>query len=170
MKAHLAVKATMFAVFIPGTVVVCLPYLILDRFAAVDWPAFSAVAAFAGLLALVAAALLLYCIWGFAAYGQGTPAPFDPPKALVIRGAYRYTRNPMYLAICLMLLAEAAFFRSVDLLAYAVIVFLGFFLFVFLYEEPHLRHQFGGRYEEYCRSVPRWGFTVRPFDGGLNTR
>ena len=84
------------------------------------------------------------------------PAPFDPPKKLVARGMYRYTRNPMYTGVLLILIGEALLFMSRDMLIYAIIVAAGFHLYVLLIEEPHLCKRFGESYNEYCRTVPRW--------------
>ena len=52
----------------------------------------------AGIALLVLGTLVMAWCWGaFGVHGKGTPAPFDPPRQLVIRGPYRYVRNPMYL-------------------------------------------------------------------------
>ena len=51
---------------------------------------------------------------------------------------YRYVRNPMYVGILIALAGEALFFRSRDMVVFAMILWLGFHLFVSLYEEPTL--------------------------------
>ena len=51
-------------------------------------------------------ALASWCAMEFALRGQGTPAPFDPPRRLVITGLYRWVRNPMYIGMALMLIGE----------------------------------------------------------------
>src|SRR5262249_5759925 len=48
-------------------------------------------------LVAIGAAGALWCILAFALLGRGPPAPFDPPRRLVVRGPYRYVRNPMYI-------------------------------------------------------------------------
>jgi protein-S-isoprenylcysteine O-methyltransferase Ste14 len=88
--------------------------------------------------------------------GQGTPAPFDPPKALVVTGPYRYVRNPMYAGDVLVLLGESLLFGMSALLAYTLVMLGVFHLFVVWYEEPNLRRQFGTAYEAYREAVPRW--------------
>jgi protein-S-isoprenylcysteine O-methyltransferase Ste14 len=102
------------------------------------------------------AAIVLRCIWDFAAKGRGTLAPVDPPKQLVVQGLYRYVRNPMYLGVLLVLLGETAFFGSPALLQYTLAWFFLVNLVVVLYEEPSLRNRFGDSYERYRRSVHRW--------------
>ena len=100
--------------------------------------------------------ILLWCFWDFLAKGHGTPAPIDPPKELVFSGLYRYTRNPMYVAVLLIIIGHFLWFKTVWMIVYAAVVFLAFYLFVTLYEEPHLKKTFGAGYEEYLKRVPRW--------------
>ena len=163
MRLLLAVRSAAFVILAPGTVVGYLPYRILKRSekpAAARWD-FSSVCA-AALFAL-GLAVLLRCVWDFAAAGRGTLAPIDPPRRLVVRGLYRFTRNPMYNGVLAALGGEAWFFRSVPLLEYAIAVFLVFHLFVVAYEEPALKKRFGEAYAEYRCAVPRWGFTWRGY-------
>lgn len=110
-----------------------------------------------GLLGIaLGAALLLACIWEFARSGRGTLAPVDPPRELVVRGLYRYVRNPMYLSVTTIVLGELLLTRSRGLLVYWVIWFAAVNLFVIGYEEPTLRERFGASYERYCQTVGRW--------------
>lgn len=102
------------------------------------------------------ATLLLTCIWEFAASGHGTLGPPDPPKALVVRGLYRYVRNPMYLSVATLLIGEDLLVQKLPLLLYFVIWFAFVNFFVLAYEEPALRAKFGDSYEQYTRSVGRW--------------
>jgi protein-S-isoprenylcysteine O-methyltransferase Ste14 len=101
-------------------------------------------------------ALLVACVWEFASRGRGTLSPADPPKHLVVRGLYRYVRNPMYLAVTAIVLGEAMIARSLDLVAYWAAFFLAANVFVMGYEEPNLRRRFGASYDEYTRRVGRW--------------
>ncbi len=98
----------------------------------------------------------LWCIFFFATIGRGTPAPFDPPRRLVIRGPYRFVRNPMYLGASLALAGAALFYESLPLLCYGAVFLLACHLFVLAYEEPTLRRTFGPDYEAYCDRVKRW--------------
>jgi protein-S-isoprenylcysteine O-methyltransferase Ste14 len=149
----LVLRSIFFALLLPGTVTLLLPYFILSRRIVPHWDGIG----FLGLVAILAGGtILIWCIADFARVGRGTLAPVDPPKELVVRGLYRYVRNPMYVGVVLVLSGEAALFRSTSLLLYAGSFFLVANLFVMLYEEPTLRARFGESYERYRRSVGRW--------------
>jgi protein-S-isoprenylcysteine O-methyltransferase Ste14 len=167
MNSRLLLKATIITLLMPGTGILFIPYFILHQSGVTGWTDISGVTIPATITGITGLAVLLYCIWGFAVHGKGTLAPIDPPKVLVVQGVYRYTRNPMYLAIILVLLSEALFFKSLWLLLYAAVAFLGFHLFVILFEEPRLRSQFGKSYEEYSKTVPRWKITTRGFKSSM---
>jgi len=149
-------KLLIFTIVIPGTVTVWLPVFILFpgvRRHSISWDAL----AFGG-IALIAAGVAGYC-WcalDFAFAGKGTPSPVDPPKNLVVRGLYKYTRNPMYVSVLSILIGESLLFRSAALLEYAAIGAILCHLFVVFYEEPALRRQMGEAYVRYCGQVPRW--------------
>jgi protein-S-isoprenylcysteine O-methyltransferase Ste14 len=117
----------------------------------------------AGLLIVgIGVLLLATCIVEFARSGRGTLSPVDPPKHLVVRGLYRYVRNPMYLSVTVIVLGEVLVTRSVPLATFWVVWFAGVNLFVVGYEEPTLRRQFGASYDEYFRQVGRWIPRLRP--------
>lgn len=162
---QLIARAVFFTLLMPGVVTVVVPCYILGGPAALRMPVFSFPGVIVAAFGLFASGVLLYCIWAFAFYGEGTLAPVSPAKALVVRGPYRRTRNPMYLAVVCVLLSEALLFERPELTIYAALVFVFFHLFVLLYEEPHLKGQFGEEYRRYCETVPRWGISSRPFLG-----
>jgi protein-S-isoprenylcysteine O-methyltransferase Ste14 len=109
-------------------------------------------------LALVALGTvgLLWCVRDFYVSGKGTLAPWAPPQHLVVVGLYRYSRNPMYLAVEFVLLGWAVAFRSVGLLIYASAVLLGFQLRVVFGEEPWLAKKYGTAWDQYTHAVRRW--------------
>jgi protein-S-isoprenylcysteine O-methyltransferase Ste14 len=151
----LARAATYSALFI-GFLLIFLPERILSR-TGIAPPAAAGWWRIAGLLLGVAgAAIALACILTFVFVGRGTPAPFDPPRRLVVRGPYRFVRNPMYLGAGLALAGAALFYRSWPLLGYAALFLAAMQLFVVLYEEPILRQTFDVDYQAYCRRVGRW--------------
>jgi protein-S-isoprenylcysteine O-methyltransferase Ste14 len=110
-----------------------------------------------GLLPLVVGSFaLLWCVRDFYVSGQGTLAPWSPPVHLVVVGLYRYTRNPMYVAVTLILVGWALSFGLPGLWVYAIVVAIAFHLRVVLGEEPWLARTHGARWEEYASRVPRW--------------
>jgi protein-S-isoprenylcysteine O-methyltransferase Ste14 len=104
--------------------------------------------------------LLLWCVRDFLVSGRGTMAPWDPPKRLVIVGLYRFTRNPMYVAITLLLCGWILAVGSTWLAWYTLVLVMAFHLRVVLYEEPRLEKLFGEEWRKYSASVPRW--FIRP--------
>lgn len=148
----LLLKNLLFTVIVPGTVAVYLPLTI-----ARGRPAASGVVFAIGVALLGAgAAIYGWCVWDFATFGRGTPLPLDEPRRLVVHGLYRYSRNPMYVGVLAAILGWAVVFRSAMVLVYALAVFACFEAFVVLYEEPHLRREFGADYDDYRARVGRW--------------
>lgn len=154
----LLLRNLIFTILQPGVVTVLVPYLILRwrGYALVPddlWRA-SHVAGIA--LMAIGAAIVLICVMRFVTDGKGTISPLDPTRKLVIRGLYRYSRNPMYVGVTTLLIGEAVFWWSPELLLYLAIVFLAFNLVILLHEEPRLRREFGDEYREYVSKVGRW--------------
>lgn len=149
-------RTLVYAVLFVGLLLVWLPARLLAR-TGIHRPAGFGVAQAAGaVVCALGAALVLWCVSSFIRIGKGTPAPFDAPRRLVIRGPYQFVRNPMYEGAALALAGAALFYGSAWLLAYAVGFLLVFHLFVVLYEEPTLGRSFGAEYEAYRRRVNRW--------------
>ncbi len=152
----LFLKNFLFTVLVPGTVAVYVPL----KIASADPSPLSPASTVTGLVALIplvmGGSMYLWCLWDFATFGRGTPAPIDAPKRLVVRGLYHYVRNPMYLGVLLVLLGWALYFASTTLLLYAASIGLAFHLFTVFYEETTLRRTFGADYERYASQVSRW--------------
>jgi protein-S-isoprenylcysteine O-methyltransferase Ste14 len=148
-------RAVTYSALFIGFLLIYLPAQVLSWSGLVR-PAIAVPQVTGMLIGAVGAAIALWCIFTFAMIGRGTPAPFDPPRRLVIRGPYRFVRNPMYIGAGLALASAALFYESLPLLAYAGLFFLATHVFVMLYEEPTLRRTFGEEYEAYCRQVGRW--------------
>jgi len=146
----LLLKNILFTVAAPGTVAVYLPLLLGRTSCSPHRPGLATPLWIAG------GAIYAWCVWDFATFGRGTPAPIDAPQRLVARGLYRFTRNPMYVGVLTAILGWAVFFGSVGLVLYAVLVATVFNAFVALYEEPRLAALFGAEYEAYRRRVGRW--------------
>jgi protein-S-isoprenylcysteine O-methyltransferase Ste14 len=109
--------------------------------------------------------LLLSCVREFYVAGRGTLAPWAPPVHLVTSGAYRFSRNPMYVAVLLVLSGWGWGFRSTRLALYAVAIMLAFHLRVLLHEEPFLHRTHGAAWLRYQAQVPRWLGLRSPYRG-----
>lgn len=109
-------------------------------------------------LALVAcgSAGLLWCVRDFYVAGKGTLAPWAPPERLVVVGLYRYSRNPMYVAVALVLLGWTTTYDSLALLLYTIVVVVAFHLRVVYGEEPWLAQRHGEAWQRYASRIPRW--------------
>jgi protein-S-isoprenylcysteine O-methyltransferase Ste14 len=117
----------------------------------------SAIPVLAGAAVLLGGLRLVYeTISLFATEGEGTLAPWDPTRKLVVRGPYRRVRNPMISGVGLVLLGEAALLGSTAILAELGLFALANALWMPLVEEPGLVTRFGSDYVEYRRAVPRW--------------
>ncbi len=100
--------------------------------------------------ALTAASMTLF------ARARTTIIPVGRAGSLVTRGPYRFTRNPMYLALTLLDLGFAALFRygGAPLILPLPIAILDRLMIPF--EERRLREVFGQTYADYCARVRRW--------------
>ena len=100
--------------------------------------------------------LLLWCVRDFFVAGHGSLAPWAPPNRLVIVGLYRLSRNPMYVAVLIILGGWAMLFASRTLWIYAAVVTIAFHLRVTIAEEPWLARTYGAEWARYQARVPRW--------------
>lgn len=154
----LLIRAVLAFLALPGVVAFGVPVLLISRGAQVDRHA--ARLAAGSLLLSVGIALLLWCVREFYVAGHGTLAPWEPPRSLVVSGPYRVSRNPMYVAVLLILLGWAVLFGSWAIVAYAVAVAPMVHLRV-LYEERFLAKTHGPAWTAYATRVPRWFRRVR---------
>lgn len=148
----LLLKNLLFTLVAPGTVAVVVPWLIASRVP----PGSGPYSALGLVLLLLGGAIYAWCVWDFASFGRGTPAPIDAPKKLVVRGLYRSTRNPMYLGVLTVIFGWAALLQSGSLVAYAMLLATAFHSFILFYEEPHLEREFGCQYVSYKSETRRW--------------
>src|SRR6476660_2670008 len=148
----LAVRSLVWTVLLPGMVTGYMPW----RFFGLNQTGFDVtnpVDLLGVLLSAAGSVLLGTGTWEFAASGGGTLSPVDPPRQLVVRGLYRYVRNPMYLSVTMIVLGEALLTGSWALGVYWVVWFAAVNVFVMAYEEPSLRRRFGSSYDEYTSRV-----------------
>jgi protein-S-isoprenylcysteine O-methyltransferase Ste14 len=149
-------KTGLATIVVPGTACFLIPYLILDQAGvplAPSWGIWQIPAVLAGGLGVF---MVVWVSTTFVRQGRGTPIPIDPPIRLVVHGLYRYVRNPMYTGAVLIVLAEAAFFRSARLALYAAGLGAVLHAALVVWEEPQLKGRFGTEYEQYLKEVPRW--------------
>ncbi|MEZ5973099.1 MAG: isoprenylcysteine carboxylmethyltransferase family protein [Hyphomonadaceae bacterium] len=162
------VGSAAFLVLAPGTVAGLIPWLITHWRFGDDASAGVSIAG--GILIALSLALLLECFLRFAVHGSGTPAPIAPTDKLVVSGAYARVRNPMYVAVSGLIFGQALFFASAALIAYGIVIWLMFLIFVLNYEEPRLRRDFPDDYPEYIANVPRWRPRLSPWRPGAPER
>jgi protein-S-isoprenylcysteine O-methyltransferase Ste14 len=155
-----ALGSALFFLVAPGVVVGLVPWW-LTRWVTEPTPLLPRI--LGALLLVVALPVLVGAFVRFVRDGLGTPAPVAPTEHLVVTGAYRYVRNPMYLAVLGAIVGQALLLGQPGLLAYAALVAVLVVGFVHLYEQPALRRQFGAEYEAYCRAVPGWLPRLRPW-------
>jgi protein-S-isoprenylcysteine O-methyltransferase Ste14 len=149
-------RALTYATLFIGLLLVFVPDRILTQ-AGIVRPAEIGPIQIIGMLVLLGgAALAIASILTFAFIGKGTPAPFDPPRKLVIAGPYRWVRNPMYIGAGFVLLGAAMFYGSIGLVLYTIAFWSAAHLFVLFYEEPVLHRKFGPDYQAYTASRRRW--------------
>jgi protein-S-isoprenylcysteine O-methyltransferase Ste14 len=152
-RLRAALGSIVFLAVAPGVVAGLIPYWLTD-WDSTDPP--TVLVVIGALLIAAGAVVLLQAFARFVIEGIGTPAPVAPTEHLVIGGAYRYVRNPMYLAVGSVILGQALLLGSPALLAYLAAFAVAVEAFVRLYEEPTLTDRYGHEYAAYCRSVPRW--------------
>jgi protein-S-isoprenylcysteine O-methyltransferase Ste14 len=148
----MAWRALLAFLALPGVVAIAVPAWL----AAGAWRAGASLRPIGLLPLLVGFALLVWCAREFYVNGKGTLAPWSPPRHLVTTGLYRYSRNPMYVAVAMMLAGWALAFVSASIAIYAGFVIGAFHLRVVYGEEPWLARTHGAAWDEYRARVPRW--------------
>jgi protein-S-isoprenylcysteine O-methyltransferase Ste14 len=98
------------------------------------------------------------------AYGQGTPLPADCPRELVVRGPYRYVRNPMAIGSFAQGMAVGLLLGSPLVMLYVLMGMVGWNYFVRPWEEMDLERRFGEPYARYRDAVRCWTPKLRPYE------
>jgi protein-S-isoprenylcysteine O-methyltransferase Ste14 len=153
-KGTAVAGSAVFLVIAPGVVAGLLPWSLTGWRAGTPYP--GPVRVIGEIVTAAGAAALLGAFAQFALEGRGTPAPSVPTGQLVVRGLYRYVRNPMYLAVLAVIIGQALLLSRPVLLGYAAVVAAAFAAFVHGYEQPTLARRYGVQYEAYRRAVPGW--------------
>ena len=160
-RARAIAGSFVFLLAAPGVVAGLIPWLLTGWEAHPWWPPLRVLG---GLMICAGLLVLLEAFIRFALEGIGTPAPVAPTERLVVGGAYRYVRNPMYLAVAALIVGQALLLGRSTLFVYAAVVGVAVAAFVHGYEEPALAHRFGAQYEDYRRAVPAWWPRLTPWD------
>ena len=154
---------------LPGTALIYVPVAILWFVA--DSPGSMAPAEFSqarfwigGLMGAVGFAVAVWTVRLFWSAGEGTPAPWAPPRKLVVLGPYRHVRNPMITSVLLMLASEALLLGSWHVAGWGLAFFLINVAYFGWVEEPELERRFGDDYRRYKANVPRWIPKFHPWD------
>jgi protein-S-isoprenylcysteine O-methyltransferase Ste14 len=158
-----AVGSAVFFLLAPGVVVGLIPWLLTRWQAREPLPYWAPVRVLGGLLLIAGLVALVHAFVRFVVEGFGTPAPVAAPERLVVGGAYRYVRNPMYVAVLAAIVGQALLLGRLVLLLYAAAAWIAVAAFVNFYEEPTLARRFGADYEAYRRAVPAWWPRLRPW-------
>jgi protein-S-isoprenylcysteine O-methyltransferase Ste14 len=154
----LFLRALISFLALPGIVAFLAPALLAGSIGTRALHGEGVVVFLAGLL------VLLWCVRDFYVAGKGTLAPWDPPRHLVSVGLYRFSRNPMYLGVLLILIGWTLAFRSRSLLIYTVVVAILFHARVVMNEEPWLARTFPDDWPRFKSQVSRWLSLVRRSD------
>ena len=153
-----------------------LPFLMLIalpagiNFAEIRWGGMSLVtSSWVGLLSgaligLAGLVLLVVSIRLIIVYANTTVMPWIPSEKLVVRGPYRYVRNPMILGVVLVMVSEGLLLGSNGILILALVFFLVNTVYFILSEEPKLEERFGEDYRRYKANVSRWWPRLKPWE------
>jgi protein-S-isoprenylcysteine O-methyltransferase Ste14 len=144
-------RAVLAFIALPGVVAYIVPVLL--------GPTPPEASAWAGLgiaTIITGTTLLLLCVREFYLRGKGTLAPWSPPRHLVTSGPYQWSRNPMYVAVLLVLIGWCMLSRTRALYAYTAAIAVAFHLRILLYEESRLKESFGEEWARYTRETRRW--------------
>jgi len=95
--------------------------------------------------------------------GEGTLAPFDPPKYFVVSGPYLYSRNPMIGGVFFMLAGEFLILNSIYIAGWLLLFVILKNIYLHFHEEPELEQRFGDSYRRYRDNVPMWFPRLTPY-------
>lgn len=149
-------------ILLPFTVTFIVPYLLYNSKDGVI-PHTLTLKLIGWLIAVAGSALFVYTVFLFKILGQGTLAPWEPTRKLIVEGPYRYCRNPMITGVFFMIVGEGLMLFSTNILAWAVAFFIINTLYFIFVEERSMMQRFGSDYLKYKKHVPRWLPRLTPF-------
>lgn len=158
---------------LPVTIAVLVPMWLARRYGVTYTPpgdlSGGVVQVLGALLLMVGLALFLPSLYQIVTRGEGTLAPWDPPRRLVLRGPYRFVRNPMISGVIFVLFGEALVLESVPHAVWAAAFLLLNSIYIPLLEEPQLEARFGDEYRRYRLHVSRFFPRLRPWNPDANS-
>ncbi len=158
----------LFSLILPITIAFILPLLIIigfhNQLLTFNSALNGAMLAIGTFLIVLGIGFVVYTNKAFLRIGKGTLAPWDPPKKLVVAGAYRFVRNPMISGVLMIVLGEALIFSSIELFVLFLLFFIVNHLYFVYFEEPGLMKRFGEDYVVYKKNVPRWVPRLKPWE------
>ncbi len=160
-RRRAAIGTALFLVAAPGTVAGLIPYWLTGGWSDPGpWP----LRVVGGLLIAAGTAGVIEAFVRFVREGVGTPVPIAPTRYLVVGGLYRFVRNPMYVAVLMIVIGQGIWFTRLGVFLYAAATWAVTALFVRFYEEPTLKRTFGQQYDEYRANVRAWIPRLRPWN------
>ncbi len=155
-------------ILLPGTVLIFIPGILLwlykDSAFSHDVSLFGQIRFWVGIaLLLVGISLAVVTVRLQLTLGKGTPAPWDPPKELVVAGPYQYVRNPMITGVLILLTSEWLILGFWPIVWWMFLFLVMNMVYFPLFEEKDLEKRFGEEYLEYKRNVPRWFPRISPW-------
>ena len=147
---------------LPFTVTIIIPYLCYNKNQTL-FPETIFLKILGVIFLLSGLSLFFWTVYLFKVFGNGTLAPWTPTQKLIVRGPYKYCRNPMISGVLFILLGETLVLNSPNILVVAICFYLINTIYFILKEEPDLRKRFGKPYELYKKNVPRWIPNLKPY-------
>jgi protein-S-isoprenylcysteine O-methyltransferase Ste14 len=154
-------RAIIAFLVLPGFFAGIVPWVLasFDPWRGRGWP-------FGAIILGLGSFVLAWCVRDFYISGKGTLAPWKPPERLVVVGLYRFTRNPMYIGVLMVVAGWGALAGSPLIACYLILTVARFHLRIVLHEERSLSNRFPSEWEAYAASVPRWIPRLTPWDNG----
>lgn len=110
---------------------------------------------FALVLLASGGALIAAALGRFRSSGQN-PEPWASTPEIISKGVYRFTRNPMYVALGLMQAGIGVALANAWIVLFVPAAWAGIYWVAIRHEEVYLERKFGEVYSDYKASVRRW--------------